>query len=300
MKFLNNKKYELGYHNGITHYMLYRDNQFFLMAGNEFIFQAGFKKIGILYKYGNPYISKVVSKAHGEIVLILLYSNNEAGIYDLFNYKWIIERFKFSTFRLIDKIENSSFEQVDVQMPAWMEDDFENQSWKLEPRLEERKTIDHIYEIVNKHPYSLVLYSLERGEIYGPLTSEPEFLECGYIIDKKIYHEFNGFEIDLSQFEEEMSTGVQLPIFHNNSNDEYWVLYNEKDGGMFKLEPKPNSPYFLTCEFGDVPNKIYYDKINNIVSIEYYSEREYEYTAEDTWDAMTDGQYGDYQGIDLD
>lgn len=67
------------------------------------------------------------------------------------------------------------------------------------------------------------------------------------------------------------------------------ICYNEK------VNINPYSLEFFPFDLG-LTNQIDNEEINYNQS----SDMDYQWTDEDTWDAMTDGQYGDYPGSNWD
>lgn len=224
MKFQNNKRYPIWRYFSL----LYKDGSCYLVVDNEYVFSYGFKMIKILYR--NDYCYKH-STIHGDAVLLMIYRDGLAGIYDLQHLKWIVEKFEYTGFRMIYSKEESHFEMAP----------------QLKNDMIEVKSLENIFEIYTNSPYCLINYSLERGVILN-LNKKPHFYEFGYLIDNHIIHDFSGKETDLDTLKL-ITDDTLYPVYYDNKNLCYLVLVDETNGGLLYLDSGLDHSNILSCYY---------------------------------------------------
>lgn len=157
-------------------------------------------------------------------------------------------------------------------------------------RVDKFKT-DSVIGFLNKTDNTFSLYSILEGFLFGPYNySKIEEYKNGVILDNITAVENNGTIRDISGF---CKNGN---VFYNAKKDEYLLLI-DKDEHLFVC-----MTYIDDEEVGAVSavvgDDIYIYEWGELRCESRYDDEPYQWSAKDSWDAMTDGMYGDYQGDD--
>ena len=156
----------------------------------------------------------------------------------------------------------------------------------------DEKSEDAVLTIWDKNKKQYSLYSIRKGYIFGPTNyNEIEEYLCGVIIDEHIAVENDGYIFDFSNYEEDCG------IYYNKEKDDYKILLDSEDGIFFTMEEDEWNQdivkYRYENEYGTVIYK--FNKETGEQHKEFEREDEgYQWTERDSWDALTDGQYGEY------
>lgn len=166
--------------------------------------------------------------------------------------------------------------------------------------MEDEKRKDAALVIWNKKEKQYSVFSIKEGYIYGPTHyNEIEELSCGVIIDEHIAVDNDGYTFDFADYEEDGG------IYYNKEKNDYKILLDTDDSIFFTMEEDERDEDIVKLEYEDPNGTIIYkyNKETGEQKKEFVREEEdYQWTERDTWDALTDGQYGDYpeEGVDWD
>lgn len=263
--------------------------------GKGFIWlEQGYKKIKLLLSY-NFYDDCNSHKAY--CYLLLKEVNDEWSIIELTEKKIILSG-----------IKNKSIKCIKKRTLKWDEHEVK----------EDDK--DAVIVICNEIKKMYSLFSLKKGYIFGPYTyNKIDFWAWGAVLDNHIEVNNNGYVFDFSDYETKDGE-----IYYNKVKDDYKIFIDEffiddeTVGGLFSLHHEKEAPTSFVIWDGDDEadeddENILMLKLNDVIYV--YNKKtgiltkndipvyhEYEWTERDTWDALTDGQYGDYpeEGVDLD
>ena len=215
--------------------------------------------------------SKNHSLDHDFCYMLLKDSNNKAYVMEIFSKNIILKGIDFKSVKSIK------------QRIVYCED------WRL---INDEKREDAVLVIWNEKEKLYSLYSIKEGYIFGPINyNEIEELTCGVIINRHIAIENDGYIFDFANYEEDCG------VYYNKEKNDYKILLDEVDGIFFTMEEDE-------CDKSIV--KLKYENENGIVIYKYYKETgeqekefvyeedSHQWTERDSWDALTDGQYGDY------
>ena len=142
----------------------------------------------------------------------------------------------------------------------------------------------------NNKIYSI--FSLHDGNQFGPYEySEIDVYENGVVLDDKYVVEFTGFVKEISAYEK---IDEKNNIYFNKESNR-WFILKDGDGEFFHYLEDSNYPEIKEVVIGDYKYS-YNIETKELKRQTMYSgefDRDYD---RDAWDAMTDGQYGDYRG----
>ena len=140
-------------------------------------------------------------------------------------------------------------------------------------------------------------YSYEVGEIGNETSSWDIIYTLLFIVsDKKgngIY--MNGKEFLMHEYEMIEADEFGRIIAARDWDEYYWLKYDDASKTFVESPAEVNEKGIINIEYGYWFN-------TQRGQFEYKGDDSYQWTEEDTWDALTDGQYGDYpeKGVDWD
>ncbi len=195
--------------------------------------------------------------------VLIVYNNGNACIKELVNNRIVIESFNINHYK---RIWNGLYSGL----------------------------YNDLIQLCDSEKKYYALLSLRHGYLFGPYYFKKiENYNCGVILDDRFYIGHLGEVIDAAEYEKYIRKHL---VLLNKKKEICYILIDGFDRLLLLLTKKES----------DVRNKIYCTEIGNNLykfdeeTTELHVEREYsftgEWTDEDAWDAMTDGQYGDYLG----
>ena len=277
-------------------------------------------KNGLFFIYRRCYEPEIRPNHREEVICfekgykkikLLLYNNSSSEPYCYILLKDIND--EWSIVELVDKkiilsgIENKSIKDVKRRTLLWNERKGDDDK-------------DAVIVICNENKRMYSLFSLKKGYIFGPYTyNTKELWDWGAVLDSHIEVQDDGYVFDFSDYETKDGE-----IYYNKEKDDYKIFIDElfiddkTVGGLFSLHHEKEAPTSFVIWDGN--NEVDQDdenilmlRLNDVIYV--YNKKtgkltkndipvyhEYEWTERDTWDALTDGQYGDYpeEGVDLD
>lgn len=142
----------------------------------------------------------------------------------------------------------------------------------------------------NNKIYSI--FSLHDGYQFGPYEySEIDVYENGVILDDKYVVEFTGFVKDVSGYEK---IDEENNVYYNKESDR-WFILEDADGEFLHYLDDSNYPEIKEADLCDYRYEYNIETKKLKKQQKYISDYDRDYDR-DAWDAMTDGQYGDYPG----
>lgn len=140
-------------------------------------------------------------------------------------------------------------------------------------------------------------YSYEVGEIGNKTNPWDIIYTLLFIVSDKtgngIY--MNGEEFLLHEYEMIEADEFGRIIAARDWDEYYWLKYDDASKTFVESPAEVNENGIINIEYGYWFN-------TKRRQFEYKEDDSYQWTEEDTWDALTDGQYGDYpeEGVDWD
>lgn len=157
---------------------------------------------------------------------------------------------------------------------------------------DEAELADALLSIDNEKDQLYSIFSIKEGFIFGPQKYEwIEELNYGVILDDHIAIEKDGYVFDFEKYER---NGM---LYFNKDKNDYKLLLDLEDGIFFTMEEDCIYSEIVKYEFENVYGKVTYTYNKESGELREELERDsggYQWTERETWDAITDGQYGDY------
>lgn len=167
---------------------------------------------------------------------------------------------------------------------------------KIHRILDEDGKLKDLLFFVNKwgaNDKEFYIFSLLEKYKFGPYKySDINQYEYGFVIDEKYVVEFSGFVVDISGYKKIDEENI---IYYNEKSDSWFILVDEAGELFYYLDDSDYSE-IKEAEIGAYKYS-YNIKTKELKKHEmYFSDYDRDYDR-DAWDAMTDGQYGDYPGF---
>ncbi len=155
---------------------------------------------------------------------------------------------------------------------------------------------DGLIQLCDSEDKCYSLLSLRYGYIFGPYHYKKiDIRDCGVILDCRFYVGHFGKVVDAANFEQYMRKYL---VLFNREKEICYVMVDGFNTLLLQL-PKKNSEEGEVCEIYsiEIGNNLYeFDGKTKELYVEEEYESNYEWTDEDAWDVMTEGDSGDYPG----